>query len=301
MDIYISYKKDYSAHLANNFWYRLDSKGYSVFYDTETLRKDDWEKQLYANIDDAKDIIILIHPQSFGSCNDWRNKESKDYLDDVFCQEILYALEKGKNIIPILTDGATLDIIKDLPPEFAELHKKQSPKFVLEYINSFIDKLTDGFLTALQQENKIGHGKCLIKFYSEIDCQIFYGSSLVGLATAFADDPIVFQTNHFGQYRFKIVEDSGKAVYIEKEILLNQEINHLINKPKTTNYKMLVGLPAACLVTGILFCLGYLLGAPTTSTPETNRKSEMTKLVIENSEREISIPQYLKNNSISSK
>lgn len=127
MDIYISYKKDYSAHLANNFWYRLDSKGYSVFYDTETLRKDDWEKQIYANLDAAKDVIVLIHPKSFISCENWRNKESKDHLDDIFCKEILYAMEKGKTILPILTDGTTMNNIEDLPPDFAELYKKHQP------------------------------------------------------------------------------------------------------------------------------------------------------------------------------
>ena len=94
-DIFISYKR-ISLPTASNLRYRLTQHGYSTFLDIEEMGRDNFDKQLYDNIDNAKDVIVLLEKESLVNC------QNKNWKDDWFLSEIAYALKKNKNIIPIL-------------------------------------------------------------------------------------------------------------------------------------------------------------------------------------------------------
>lgn len=55
-DIFISYKR-ISLPTANNLYYRLTMRGYSVFFDLEEMRRSNFDEQIYNNIHSAKDFL----------------------------------------------------------------------------------------------------------------------------------------------------------------------------------------------------------------------------------------------------
>jgi hypothetical protein len=113
-DIFISYKRK-SLPTANNLYYRLTTRGYSTFFDLEDMGRDNFNVQLHNYIENAKDIFVILEEGSLDACKTdyWKN--------DWFCHEIAFALEKGKNIIPILINGYQMPPVDFFPDELKEL------------------------------------------------------------------------------------------------------------------------------------------------------------------------------------
>ena len=113
-DIFISYKRK-SLPTANNLYYRLTKRGYSTFFDLEDMGRDNFNIQLHNYIENAKDIFVVLEEGSLDACKTdyWKN--------DWFCHEIAFALEKGKNIIPILINGYQMPPVDFFPDELKEL------------------------------------------------------------------------------------------------------------------------------------------------------------------------------------
>ena len=94
-DIFISYRRS-SYDTANLIATRLKSAGYSVFFDMETLRSGKFNVQLYEVIDNCKDFIVVLPPNSLDRCV---NEEDWVRL------EVCRAMAGNKNIIPIMLNG----------------------------------------------------------------------------------------------------------------------------------------------------------------------------------------------------
>lgn len=135
-DIFISYKQK-SLPTANNLYYRLTKRGYSVFFDHEEMRRDNFNTQLLNYIENAKDIFVILEEGSLDACN------GDNWKDDWFCHEISHALEKKKNIIPILLNGYQMPKEDSLPDELKELCLKHSPDFSFSYFDAYLDRLIE--------------------------------------------------------------------------------------------------------------------------------------------------------------
>ena len=158
-DIFISYKRK-SLATANNLYYRLTTRGYSVFFDLEEMRRDNFDVQLLKHIDEAKDVFVLLEECSLDACKTPSWKE-----DDWFCREVAYALEKRKNIIPLLLNGYEMPSAKSLPTELQDLTKKDAPAFSFSFFDSYLDKLIEKeYITALPHNNQ--KVSSIFKFYS---------------------------------------------------------------------------------------------------------------------------------------
>ncbi|MBR2379031.1 MAG: TIR domain-containing protein, partial [Bacteroidaceae bacterium] len=96
-DIFISYRRS-SYDTANLIATRLKSAGYSVFFDMETLRSGKFNEQLYDAIDNCKDFIVVLPPNALDRCVN---------EDDWVRLEVCHAMEKGKNVIPVMLNGFT--------------------------------------------------------------------------------------------------------------------------------------------------------------------------------------------------
>lgn len=133
-DIFISYKR-ISLATANNLYYRLTMKGYSVFFDLEEMRRDNFDQQIYQFISSAKDVFVILQEDSLDACkkgiseNDW------------FCKEIAFALKENKNVIPLLLNGYKMPLADSLPDELKMLPLKNSPEFSYAFFDDYIDKL----------------------------------------------------------------------------------------------------------------------------------------------------------------
>lgn len=209
-DIFISYKRK-SLATANNLYYRLTTRGYSVFFDLEEMRRDNFDVQLLKHIDEAKDVFVLLENGSLDACKTPTWKE-----DDWFCREVAYSLEKGKNIIPLLLNGYEMPSPKSLPSELQDLTKKDAPAFSFSFFDSYLDKLIEKeYITALPHNSQ--KVSSIFKFYSNENCQILKDGKLVCSLEGNSDEPYYLPVMRKGSYRFKCINSITLKEQILKE------------------------------------------------------------------------------------
>ena len=214
-DIFISYKR-ISLPTANNLYYRLTMRGYSVFFDLEEMRRSNFDEQIYDNIHSAKDFFVILEESSLDSCL------SDTFQDDWFCKEIAFALKENKNIIPVLLDGYKMPSEESLPSELKDLAKKNALEFSYAYFDDYIDKLiSKGYLTATSKGNK---ENSVFKFTSTEDCDIYEHGRLVCSLNGMDEMPYYLFIKRKGEYRYKCVNIHNKeAQLVSATIDLNEE------------------------------------------------------------------------------
>lgn len=181
-DIFISYKRK-SLATANNLYYRLTTRGYSAFFDLEEMRRDNFDIQLLNYIENAKDVFVILEEGSLDAC------KNPDWEKDWFCHEIAFALEKNKNIIPILLGGYEMPSEDFFPDKLKGLSLKHSPDFSYSFFDAYLDKLIEKkFITSeAQVQNKV---TSVFKFYSNENCQVFKEGKLVCSLEGMSDEPV---------------------------------------------------------------------------------------------------------------
>lgn len=216
-DIFISYKRK-SLPTANNLYYRLTTRGYSTFFDLEEMRRDNFNIQLLNYIESAKDVFVILEEGSLNGCQK-KNWEEEDW----FCHEIAYALEKKKNIIPILVGGYKMPSSNYFPEKLKELSFKNGPEFNFSYFEAYLDKLIEKEYL-LSKPNVQDKATSVFKFYSNENCQIFKEGKLVCSLEGMSDKPYYLPVPRKGDYRFKGVNTiTSEPKVIKEHIEENEE------------------------------------------------------------------------------
>lgn len=197
-DIFISYKRK-SLPTANNLYYRLTTRGYSTFFDLEEMGRDNFNTQLLKYIENAKDVFVILEEGSLDGCKQ-DNWEGKDW----FCHEIAFALEKKKNIIPILLNGYKMPSEDFFPNKLKELSFKNAPEFNFSFFEAYLDKLIEKEYL-LSKPNLQDKATSVFKFYSNENCQVFKEGKLVCSLEGMSDEPYYLPVPRKGDYRFKAV------------------------------------------------------------------------------------------------
>lgn len=96
-DIFISYRRS-ASDSAQLIASSLKGAGYSVFIDVESLSSGKFNEQLLGVIDSCKDFLLVLPPGALDRCSD---------PEDWVRREVTRALEKDKNIIPVMLSGFT--------------------------------------------------------------------------------------------------------------------------------------------------------------------------------------------------
>ena len=122
-DIFISYRREGGYKTAKHLYDLLSRDGYRVSFDIDTLRSGDFDSQLYERINSCKDFILIVDKHAFDRTIIEKIQREKDWLR---C-ELAYALEKGKNIIPIFLSGVE-EFPDGLPNDISGVTKKNGPK-----------------------------------------------------------------------------------------------------------------------------------------------------------------------------
>ncbi len=139
-DIFISYRRS-SYDTANLIATRLRSAGYSVFFDMETLRSGKFNEQLYEVIDNCKDFVIVLPPNALDRCvneDDWVRLEA--------CR----AMERNKNIVPIMLNGFVWP--QEMPCGMEELRNYQAiTASSIEYFDMSMERLQSRYLKSKRQ------------------------------------------------------------------------------------------------------------------------------------------------------
>ena len=196
-DIFISYKRK-SLPTANNLYYRLTTRGYSTFFDLEEMGRDNFNEQLLNYIENSKDVFVILEEGSLDAC------KKTDWEKDWFCHEIAYALEKKKNIIPILIGGYQMPSDEFFPDKLKELSLKNAPEFNFSFFEAYLDKLIEKKYL-LSQPNQQEKTTSVFKFYSNENCQVYKEGKLVCSLEGMSDEPYYLPVPRKGDYRFKVV------------------------------------------------------------------------------------------------
>lgn len=258
-DIFISYKRK-SLPIANNLYYRLTTLGYSTFFDLEEMGRDNFNIQLLNYIENAKDVFVILEEGSLDAC------KNPDWEKDWFCREIAFALEKKKNIIPLLNDGFQMPSEDFFPDKLKELCFKNAPEFRYSYFNEYINKLIkkDYLLSKPNQEDKF---TSIFKFYSSETCKIIKEGKLVCSLEGMSDEPYYLPVPRKGEYRFKAINNITNETQILNEVIdsieeKNVEIkwdNHWFNvrnifRNNQKGYSVIISI-ALLLVVVVIICV----------------------------------------------
>jgi hypothetical protein len=146
-DIFISYRRIGGYETAKHLYDLLTHDGYAVSFDIDTLRNGDFDLELLNRIDDCTDFILVLNQGAFDRTFETEKK------DDWVRNELAYALEKNKNIIPVMLEGFTY-FPKNLPEDIAAVAFKNGPKYDRYYFDSFYQKLKTDFLKSAPQVDK---------------------------------------------------------------------------------------------------------------------------------------------------
>ena len=106
-DIFISYRRDGGAQYARILQLMLSQRGYRVFLDYDELKDGVFGKRIKAAIKAAPVFMLVLSKDSLDRC-----KNENDWVRE----EILYAIEHQKKIVPVNPDKA-FDGIHEAIPE----------------------------------------------------------------------------------------------------------------------------------------------------------------------------------------
>lgn len=140
-DIFISYRREGGLQHAVALQSILLNMGYSVFLDVRDLSAGQFDTTLLNRIEKCKDFILILSDGALDRCNQ---------PDDWVAREIEHAMKLGKNIVPLIPDGASpverLSAV--LPPSIEMLPSYQAFSVNLMQINAAISQLHSALLSS---------------------------------------------------------------------------------------------------------------------------------------------------------
>jgi len=157
-EIFISYRRKGGYDTAKLLYDRLRIDGYSVFFDIDTLEKGDFDDELKKRVYDCKDFLLVLNPGVFDRFFDPECNPKDDWVR----QEIVCALEKNKNIVPLFLDGFAYP--NNLPEDVKNITKKNAIDLNPRYFENAYERMKQKFLLskpAWTKRNK----KLIISFF----------------------------------------------------------------------------------------------------------------------------------------
>ena len=162
-DIFISYRRKGGFETARLLHELLDNDGYIVSFDTENLGRGRFDIELLKRIDECTDFILVLNEGAFDKCFDPNvNKE-----DDWMRNELAYALEKGKNIIPVRLADFEFPT-NNLPEDIAKVLLINGPLYSQPYFPAFYHCLKEVYLQSKANDYQSGKNKLNLLFVKRI-------------------------------------------------------------------------------------------------------------------------------------
>ena len=134
-DIFISYRRKGGFETARYLYDHLKWDGYTVTFDLDSLRSGRFDEALLARIDECTDFLVVLSKGCFERTLDTGFPRENDWLR----WELRYAIEKKKNVIPVVLGG--FEMPGKLPPDVDALRLMNGLAYSQEYIDSFYGKL----------------------------------------------------------------------------------------------------------------------------------------------------------------
>ena len=106
-DVFISYRRDKGQDLARALQLGLENRGLRVFFDLEELGGGKFNEKLYTAIEQSKNVIFMMTEGALDRCVN---------EDDWVRLELMHALSKKINIVPVVLLGSPQVFPETLPP-----------------------------------------------------------------------------------------------------------------------------------------------------------------------------------------
>ena len=110
--IFLSYRREGGEIMATTLYRELMHRGFTVFYDIESLKSGPFDERLLRQIEESDDFLLILPEGSLDRC-----KNEGDWVR----REIAHAIKLNKNIVPIMLRGFTFPT--DLPEDIAEISR----------------------------------------------------------------------------------------------------------------------------------------------------------------------------------
>ncbi len=151
-DIFISYRREDGSVAARSLYDRLKRDGYNVFLDVASMTRCEFDKQIKGTIEACKDFILILSKKAL---NETTNQ------DDWVREELAYAIEKGKNIIPVfLPDFEKFP--QNLPSNISAIRTINGLTYNHTYFASYYNSLKDDFLISKPKSHRLIIGSIVI-------------------------------------------------------------------------------------------------------------------------------------------
>ena len=132
LKIFISYRRDGGDVTAKLISEALKTRGFSVFYDYDSLKGGAFDVGISTAIDQCDAFVLVLPKNALKRC---RGK------GDILRHEIRCALEKGKNIVPVMLDR--FEFPKRLPKDISEVSRYNAVRFHMDRFESTIDGIVE--------------------------------------------------------------------------------------------------------------------------------------------------------------
>lgn len=216
MDIFISYRREGGYAMARLLYECLRNNGLSVFLDLEELRSGPFNEKLYQEIDQCKNFVLVLPPNSMERC-----EEENDWLR----LEIEHAIKQKKNIIPVMMVG--FEFPEHLPPSLQVLPFFNGVRSSREYFDATIKKIVSMLHDVDLDENKINiverHDD--VRYYYDEDQQEKHRLQTEDSLLASYEKPIVE----------KLLEGKSNVVCLDVNVLSTSGSFARLSYPQITN------------------------------------------------------------------
>jgi serine/threonine protein phosphatase PrpC/tetratricopeptide (TPR) repeat protein len=145
--VFISYRRDVSAFIARAIFQDLRAHGYDVFMDVESIDAGDFGSIILNQIAARAHFVLILSPGTLERCAQ---------PDDWLRREIEYAIDLGRNIVPLMTSNFNFKAVSHfLTGKLSQLPSLNALEVNNTYFDAGMEKLRTRFL---QQP---AHGKIL--------------------------------------------------------------------------------------------------------------------------------------------
>jgi hypothetical protein len=128
--VFISYRRVGGDVTAKLICEALKNRGYTVFYDFDSLHGGHFDSRIMTAIEECNDFVLVLPQSSLDRCV---NK------DDWVRLEIRHALECKKHIVPVLMPGFSFP--ENLPSDISEVQRFDGVQFFMPYFDAVMDAI----------------------------------------------------------------------------------------------------------------------------------------------------------------
>src|SRR5690606_27001941 len=136
--VFISYRREVSSYIARAIFLDLRANGYDVFMDVESIDSGAFDTAILNQIEARGHFVVVLTPGSVERCVE---------ADDWLRREIEYAMDKQRNIVPVLANGFTFSgTERYLTGNLSELYRYNALPLYHGYFDEAMVRLLTRFL-----------------------------------------------------------------------------------------------------------------------------------------------------------